>query len=394
MRTFFSKEPWSPEALMEAFLRSCARIELDDHASDRLCAAAERVRDWPALIARAEDHGLSPLLRRHVRSLGLQVPAIALRQLDALAVRHRVTSHVQFAVLGDVLAALDASGISSLVLKGAALAPMLYPEPELRPMRDLDILVAPGDGVRAQRVLRRMGFNAPLVSAMRHSHHHLPGAVCDRDGFRIMVEIHEDAITRDDPETLSLRALSGPPHEVETGGRRFRCFGPVDMLRHLCAHVLERRRETRLVNVTDLVEYATRHSNEIDWTLVAREYPRVVNTIALMHYVVPLPAALDALRPPESVLAPAGVGQNLVPLATLQLRGKGLRQTVRELLYPSPWWMHAYYGVPVHRPLFRVRWGRHVRTVAYWGLRRIRTAWSPWSGAAPIYCGVRSDDLA
>jgi len=359
-----------------AFLRACARIELDEEASARLCSAAERVRDWPVLIAHAEDHGLSPLVRRHARSLGLPMPAIALKQLDALAVRHRVTWHVQFAVLGDVLAALDAAGIPSLVLKGAALAPTLYPEPVLRPMRDLDILVAPGDGVRAQLVLRQIGFDAPLESAMRHAHHHLPGAVCDRDGFRIMVEIHEDAITRDDPGTLSLRRLSGPTHEVETGGRRFRCFGPVDMLRHLCGHVLERRRETRLVNVTDLVEYAARHAHEIDWASVAHEHPRVVNTIALMHYVVALPAALEALRPPESVVAPAGVGQNLVPLATLQLRGKGLRQSIVELLYPSPWWMHAYYGVPVHRPLFRVRWGRHLATVAHWGLRRIRTAWA------------------
>ena len=390
MRTFSFKASSCSEMTGEAsaFLRCCARIELDHDASARLRAAAERVRDWPALIAQAEDHGLSPLVRRHARSLGLPLPAIALKQLDALAVRHRVTSRVQFAVLCDVLAALDASGIPTLVLKGAALAPTLYPEPELRPMRDLDILVAPGDGVRAQLVLRRMGFDAPLVSAMRHSHHHLPGAVCDRDGFRIMVEIHEDAITRDDPGTLSLRALSGPPHEVETGGQRFRCFGPVDMLRHLCAHALERRRETRLVNVADLVEYAARHSHEIDWASVAREHPRVVNTIALMHYVVTLPAALEALRPPVSVLAPAGVGQNLVPLATLQLRGRGLRQAVVDLLYPSPWWMHAYYGVPVHRPLFRVRWGRHLGKVTYWGLRRIRTAWGPWSGAAPIHCRV------
>jgi len=369
---------------VDTFLPACARIELDDDARARLRVAAELVRDWPALISRAEEHGLSPLVRRHVRDCGIAVPTVAMRQLDALAVRHRVATRVQVAVLADVLDALDAAELPHLVLKGAALARTLYPQPELRPMRDLDILVAPGDGVRAQLLLRRLGFNAPLESARRHAHHHLPGAVCQRDGFRVMVEIHEDAFSRDDRGTLSIQAISEPAREIEIGSRRFRCFGHVDMLRHLCAHVLERRRETRLINVTDLVEYAARHAREIDWTVLARKYPNVMNTIALMHYITPLPAALESLRPPVSAPAPAGIGHNLVPLATLSWRGQGLRHSVGELLYPSPWWMHAYYGVPVHSSLFRVRWGRHLGNVAYCGLRRIRTACASFSIAAPI----------
>jgi hypothetical protein len=56
------------------------------------------------------------------------------------------------------LRALQAAAIRPLVLKGAALAVSLYPDPALRPMSDLDLLVAPARWRAAARVLEALDF--------------------------------------------------------------------------------------------------------------------------------------------------------------------------------------------------------------------------------------------
>jgi hypothetical protein len=65
------------------------------------------------------------------------------------------------AVTAEVAGAFAGEGIGTVVLKGPVLAKWLYPG-EVRPYGDSDLLVAPGDRVRAVRVLQRLGFVAYL----------------------------------------------------------------------------------------------------------------------------------------------------------------------------------------------------------------------------------------
>lgn len=356
---------------LTGFLRSCARLELDEPAQASCREAAASVSDWSTLPARAEDHGLAPIVRQHSRRCGVEFPREVSAALSVLALRHRDAGRVQTATLIEIVDALDAAGIEHVALKGAVLAHDIYPAPELRPLRDLDILVAPGSGSHAQAVLRDLSFDVPDEPPRRHRHHHLPGATRKREGYQVSVEMHEDAFSYDQPERLTLRTLSGSLREVDFGGRRLRAFGHVDMLRHLTAHLLEPRPETRLLGVVDLVGYAARHAAEIDWKAMKRAHRRVTNALTLMDYITPLPTALEALRPATGVRRPTGVGAGFPLLSTVRfVPGRRVR-ALREVLYPSEWWMHAYYGVPPGRPLAVTRWTRHLPRLAAWRLRRM-----------------------
>ena len=57
-----------------------------------------------------------------------------------------------------VLGALGAAGIPVLLLKGAAFAYALYPEPWLRPRQDTDLLISPNDVAEAGQLLERAGY--------------------------------------------------------------------------------------------------------------------------------------------------------------------------------------------------------------------------------------------
>jgi hypothetical protein len=360
------------------FLRACARVELGEQDRTRVQEAAASVRDWRIVIDWAENHNLIPLVWHHSRACDVAIPDKERRRLGVLVCRHRDLNRVQMEVLNEIVQALQAHGIEHLVLKGAVLAHALYARPDLRPMLDLDILVWPRDAGRAQALLADLGFDAPQapVRPAARLHHHLPIAACRRDGQTVNVEIHRDALSGDQPGSLGLAGLSQPPRVIAAGQARFRSFGHVDMLRHLCAHVLEPGVRTRLIGVADFVGYAARFAGEIDWGWMRRRHARVVNALALMHYLTPLPGSLERLRPSPDARVPCGVGEGFAPLSTIARR-TGVGGAFGDLLYPPEWWMRAYYGVPPHRPLFPVRWSRHLRRLASWGMRRALAASGP-----------------
>jgi hypothetical protein len=358
---------------LDRLLRACARLQLDDSGRSRLRELAAAGADLAVLPYRAEDHGLTPLVRRHLRAAGVDLPELASQQLTAMTVRHRDAGLVQTAALFDIVDVLQDASIRHVVLKGAVLAHDVYPQPEFRPRRDIDILVDAKEGAATVAALRAIGFAAHDGQPHRASHHHLPPLEREQAGYRVSVEIHVDAISRDQPGSLTLRSLSQPVRELTVGGRRLAAFGHADMLRHLAAHVLQPRAQTRLLGIVDVVEYAARYAGEVDWERLGRSDPRTVNVISLMDYVTPLPEVLGFLRPPAAT-APSGTGIGFPPLSTIAYRRGRLLPSIRQLTRPSEWWLHAYFGIPAGRSLWPVRWLRHPWRLARWGWRRVPDA--------------------
>lgn len=122
-----------------------ASADAGDAALGRLLAASD---DGFATFAIA--HGLGPLW--HARS-GHEMFREARMAAEALYL-------AQEAALLEITAALDATAVPHAVFKGGANRLLLYDPPALRACYDLDILVTPGDRVRAARVLADLGYRA------------------------------------------------------------------------------------------------------------------------------------------------------------------------------------------------------------------------------------------
>jgi hypothetical protein len=322
-------------------LSLCARPPGNTTESSRLCAALEAPPSWHALLDRAEAHGLEALLAAHIRAAGIQIPQPAGDRLKARLMQHAYAAAVRTRIVAEILSAFDRAGIPLLVLKGAALAQLVYATPLLRPMRDVDILVPEGEARRAWDVLLRSGFSAS-GQPVGPSHHHLQAMSRTVDGATITIEVHTELFARTPfVEPLRYQDLCRGSQSFDLGGVRRQTLGREDMLWHVYAHAFVINvfcRGIRLISVADLTHALEAWIDELDWDDMGRRYRRLVRALPLVHDLTPwsrrVQVRLGNVR--------AGTPHAVRPIAA-PLEWWGALHA--DVLWPPAWWFGMRYGV-------------------------------------------------
>ncbi len=114
--------------------------------------------DWDDLAVRAVVFGLAPQLHHRLNEWGLQVPPRAAAKLGAAYQANAQRNAAVYAQLGEVLAACAGRGLRPIALKGVHLAALVYSDPALRPMNDIDLLFTPAERPAAEAVLESLGY--------------------------------------------------------------------------------------------------------------------------------------------------------------------------------------------------------------------------------------------
>lgn len=350
------------------FLALCARSYCNQSHYAQIVQAASEVNHWLEVVNYAETHGLSPLLYTHLQTTGVVLPPSSKQVLQGYFLRHRQANLKRMAILRDILIAFDAVGIKAIVLKGAALAHLVYPQPNLRPMRDVDILVKPSEALQAQKILVDLGFNAPLKNAdeIMAQQHHLKAAYLHTKGLTISIEIHHKFFTDNYPGPISVDDLTSTPNAFSLGnGVTAYTLGHEDMLWHICQHMVHNAfvfKSTRLIWIADIVSYAEKFANIIDWEIVRKQYPIILNMLSLLHLTTPLSKDLQNRVSLPLEKTRRGIGRDFQgwPRSTLAMqREKGILLFLRDTFWPSQWWLCLHYGLGIAQPLWWYRWIRH-----------------------------------
>jgi Uncharacterised nucleotidyltransferase len=116
-------------------------------------ALAGETAPWPGDLDEGEiqaltEQGVIPIVYRTVH----------LPQLRDAAIRAAGVEPRRLADLREVLAALAAAGVDTLILKGTALAYEIYDSPDLRPRGDTDLFITPESLETTREVLSGLGF--------------------------------------------------------------------------------------------------------------------------------------------------------------------------------------------------------------------------------------------
>jgi hypothetical protein len=146
--------------------------------------------------------------------------------------RQLARNFVVDALTAEVAGAFGREGIGTVVLKGPVLAKWLYPG-EVRPYGDCDLMVAPGDRVRAVSVLGRLGFVA-----------YLPGIPLDKGPTMFsrggaMVDLHSKVTGLDgDPDAVWGWLAASAERQV-IGGTELRVPDRDTVLLHVVMHAAQ-----------------------------------------------------------------------------------------------------------------------------------------------------------
>ena len=343
-------------------------------ADPALKVALEAFDNWLAFIPQAEMHGLAPLTYRHVQTCGAQIPADARLQLQGLYLRHKYANQSLRAVLGEMLAALHEAGIEMLVLKGAALAYTVYPEPGLRPMRDLDILVPAVQVEAAQAVLLEIGFQATgFIEELSVNHRHLDVLQLERNGRTVSVEVHQSLLSGllAQGAEKQMADLRRPFLPFTVGDVPAFTLNPDEMLWHLYRHMI--LEPARLMRIVDIVSSAEKFAGQIDWDFVRSVYPEVLEMLSLLHFVSPLSTELRQMAGIEIGPKPVGAErplQDWPPVPRVQWNRMRKRDILAQTFFPSEFSLRMYYGVGSRRFIFWHRWLRHPWQIVRWTIQR------------------------
>jgi hypothetical protein len=209
---------------------------------------------------------------------------------------------------------LTAVGLEPVVFKGPAVAAR-YPEPGLRPMDDIDLLLPRADHERALEALGHAGWQVARTGDGDHydtvlTHLEVPSFFLE---VHFGLEGGPGQVTALDPEALWARRLP-----LDCAGTPAFGLPPAEELVVLAAHAGKpHHRFVRLVWMADLtmiVGHAEMHGTPIDWDRVHAE-ARAARCVTVVG------AALEMARR-AGVDAPAG----LFPLPTRGQRGDAMRR--------------------------------------------------------------------
>jgi hypothetical protein len=205
-------------------------------------------------------------------------------------------------------------GLEPVVFKGPAVAAR-YPDPGLRPMDDIDLLLPRADHQHALDALGRAGWQVTRAGDGDHydtvlTHHDIPS---------FLLEVHyglEDASER--PTALDSDRLWAQRQPLECVGTPAFGLPPAEELVVLAAHAGKpHHRFVRLVWMADLtmiVGHAETHDIAIDWDRVL--------AVARAARCVPVVGAALAMARRAGLDAPVG----LFPLPTRGRRGDSIRR--------------------------------------------------------------------
>ena len=330
--------------------------------------------NWDYLLAAGERQGMIPLLQQWLTKHRLPVPAETAATLSATYWTNRFRSRALLAELAAIRVAAATVGIPLLPLKGAALAPTVYPAPELRPMSDLDLLTRADDLPRIRALFADLGYvEEPYEASLLPTRLRDPlrrewKFVASRGGFPVLVEVRAEPLDPGLPPLTELdRAFSARLHaHAARMWARARPLdndpamlqaAPEDLLLHVASHMATRHADFRLIWLLDIRQIIT-HTPEFDWEYLAGE----ARSLGL---TVPVRAALDAAARWLHVPLPTmwhGATTSFLPLlrhpvdalewAVLAPREQTLDTADLAAIPPTPAWLAA---VSVARVSWRAR---------------------------------------
>ncbi|MGR3678571.1 MAG: nucleotidyltransferase domain-containing protein [Paracoccaceae bacterium] len=240
---------------------------------------------WTAILERARQHRLLLMMSWRLGSFAKgSIPKSVVSELNEDRRGHSFRQLIIARECVLIHKALNDHDIPHIFLKGVYLASACYPDFDLRPMRDIDILVPKNRAVEAWEMLANFGAQTKETEHLHPDEtctgKHLPAVLSPSKGC--FVEIHR-VVFGEGPRTeqdAHIDRIWKRQRNTVISGAAIPCMSPEDMRLHLVGHgVYDHNLDLGPLFLTDL-KFLIK-SQRIDWALVHDEAKLLELTSAL-----------------------------------------------------------------------------------------------------------------
>jgi hypothetical protein len=380
--------------LLECLKKEDAAVKLET-------LKAFNANQWEESFTAAGRHGVVPILFHTLKPLfaGLDIPEPVRKNMQQNYYLSAARNTRVYQELSMVLAALNAKGISVILLKGAHLAETVYGNVALRPMVDVDLLARHEDLHWIHEVLTELGYRSPdgKVSYQLHL-----APYWKKNGLHIDVHFNitwPPVSLRYDVASLWCRAKH---HSFrDSPGTAGLTLCPEDLVLHICWHAcISHGFVNGFMALIDIFFIAAHYNESLDWEKLGDRACQwgmersVFVMLALTERLLGLPVqepirhiipmdreALQAMNEAEKMIFDTGSenSETVSPIVARMFGRQGWREKLsyfRQRVFPPKERMSVVFQEPVgknHLKLFRLYVSR-VYTLTK------KHGWIIWSG--------------
>jgi hypothetical protein len=271
---------------------------LSPEARENISLILNNKIDWQYLLDLAEYHGTGSLLAYNLlhNDFTGKIPAPYTEKLNTIYHRHLYTNIVFADQLSKILSAFSKNNIPVIVLKGVTLAELLYNNPGLRTVSDIDIMVPPEMIVNARSVLEELGYQPQRISdSWEHPFHEIPYFI--QVQLPVFVELHRNL---DNPGLVDipLQEIWRRAQRVQIQGISSLLLSPEDMLLYL-ANCFSKPSNFTLKTLGDIAELIKKYYDSLDWNYIL-DSSRSWRVTIILGYALILARSLLGAPVPES----------------------------------------------------------------------------------------------
>ena len=227
--------------------------------------------DWEELLQQSGRHGITPLFYHRLRTFHptIPIPATIMGQLRQAYLENAARNIRLTQNLSKVLGILHDNRIPVIALKGAHLAALVYENPALRYMGDLDLLVQKDDLMKVDALLLGMGCTPNEQNRIvGKDNNEFVYVMPKRD---VSLEIHWSILAPSFPFPIDTEGQWQRSCPARIAGVDAAVFCPDDLLLHLCLHAgCTHGFEPGLKLFCDIGEILQHNGKDLDWDVFLR----------------------------------------------------------------------------------------------------------------------------
>jgi hypothetical protein len=372
----------------------CSILRVDQLGGDA-ASLVVRAEDWPALVQAAlrENFGAMLYLAGRRRDLLANAPKDAANQLRMAYALSLQRGTAQRLALAEILATFAAACLRIVVMKGAALSALLYQDPALRTMADIDLLAERDSLEAVHEALGALGYRR--VQKIDDPHFSWSGSIevgyVRESPSRQVLDLHWDVLVPSFGASAHTHLFWSHVRSVTIGGEPALVFTHEVMFLHLAIHHFLHHIDNALKRTFDAALLVHHHGAEMNWPLVCtlaeemgmgQMVERMLQEVEIT-WGVPTSAGLAAFAAQNGVDQPRPQRVNIEVLhspirhlsigATMPTLRRGVEYLVRQI-FPRPNYMRQRYGMRQNWQLpfyYMLRFGRGVQQLGGYLLRRL-----------------------